>query len=119
MSSYKVWDKAYKYLLSKGFDVYPPATKRGECKSDYIVLKSEATSQLSTFSSEVQYYLILCYSNKYTSLLKLVDNVKSVMNRYYPNMKPTGNETVPFYDDDVKAYMVSIQYRTVARNNRL
>lgn len=119
MATFKLWDKTFKYLKSKGFDVYPPSTKIGECKNDYIVLKGDVTAPALNFSSEYHYYLIICYSKTYSDVLRLVDNIKHAMNEYSPNMMPTGIENPPYWDDEVKAHMVSIQYRANARNNKL
>ena len=119
MATFALWDKTYKYLKDKGLDVYPPSTKQGECKKDYIVLKGDVTSQALNFSSEYHYYLVLSYSKTYTGVLKLVDKVKHYMNEYAPNMMPTGIENPPYWDDSVKAFMVSVQYRANARNNKL
>lgn len=119
MATFALWDATFRYLKAKGFDVYPPATKKGECKEDYIVLKNDVTAPIMNFSSEYNYYIILCYSKAYTGVLKLSDNVKNVMKEYVPNMMPTGNETPPFFDESVNAFMVSIQYRANCRNNKL
>lgn len=119
MSLFELYDKTFKYLEQKGFEVYPVGTKEGECKKDYIVLKKESSTQTLNYSSQTHYFSILCYSKKYTGVLKLCDNIREVMKEYFPQMKQTGNETPPYFDDSVNAFMVSIEYACYMRNKKL
>jgi hypothetical protein len=119
MATFAVWNKTQKYLESKGFTVYPPSTKNGECTSDYLVLADANSTQIGTFSSEYHYYDILCYSKTYTGVLKLNDSMKVAMKEFVPQLMPTGNETQAYYDTEVKAFMISVEYRANCRNKNL
>jgi hypothetical protein len=119
MATFAVWEKTQKYLESKGFIVYPPSTKKGECTKDYLVLADASTNQISDYSSEYHYYDIMCYSKTYSGVLKLNDEVRKVMVNFAPQLMPTGNSTQAYYDSEVKAFMISVEYRANCRNKNL
>lgn len=110
------WQDIFLHLKNKGFSVYPPATKVGECTEPYLVLKTSATTQKLRYSSMVTYYDVLCYipRGQYSQLEVYFQSVKDAMKELQPMIMPTYTDTEPFYDDMVKAHMVSTQYR----NNR-
>lgn len=117
-----IWERIADALRLHGIDVYPPATKQGECKSEYAVLKEDGSNQIGTFSSESHYYTILCYvpKERYTQLSRFKQEIKAIVaTDLYPMLMPTGQETPDFYDDTVKAHMVSITYRNSVRNEKL
>lgn len=113
------WDIAFSLLDSNGFDVYPPYTKVGECKKPYVVLMATSVSKATGLSTEYHFYEVLCYANLYTEVMQVVADVKECMQKVFPLFMPTGQETPPFYDNDVNAFMVSIEYRNNARNKFL
>ena len=122
MEEKTVWERIADALTSHGIDVYPPAIKTGECKNAYVVVKGDGSSQIAGFSSESHYYTVLCYvpKTKYTNLSRYKKQVKDIIAKeVYPMLMPTGQETPDFYDDTVKAYMVSILYRNSVRNTQL
>lgn len=120
MATFKLWEQTQKFLEERtGCKVYPPAVKIGECKEDYLILKDDASARYQNLSTEINYYDVLCYAKTYTGVLKLADFVRDVMCSYTPNMFPTGVETGAYYDDDVRAYMVSIQYRAMRRDKKV
>lgn len=103
-------------------EAYPPAIHRGECKSLYVVVKENGSYQIGNFSSEQHLYDILCYVpyNKYTQLSKFKSQVKKIVDdNFYPRLMPTGLETDDFYDENIKAYMTSVEYRNNVRNKHL
>lgn len=117
-----IWQRIADALTLHGIEVYPPAMKQGECKSEYVVLKEDGASQMGSYSSEVHYYTFLCYvpKNKYTQLSRYKKVVKGIIaTDLHPMLMPTGQETPDFYDDTVKAHMVSIMYRNSVRNPQL
>lgn len=117
-----IWERIADALRLHGIDVYPPATKQGECKSEYVVIKEDGSNQIGTFSSESHYYTILCYvpKERYTQLSRFKQEIKAIVaTDLYPMLMPTGQETPDFYDDTVKAHMVSITYRNSVRNEKL
>lgn len=113
-----VWEIIADQLIKDGIDVYPPATHKGECLSQYVVLKEDGSSQAFSFSTETQYYTLLCYvpKNKYTDLKRFVNRCEKCISELSPMIMPTGLKTPDYYDDDKKAHMVSIQYRNYVRN---
>lgn len=117
-----VWEQISETLQRHDIEVYPPATKNGECKKEYAVVKGDGSSQIGGLSSEVHYYTFMLYvpKNKYNQLEKFKQAVKGIVaTELNPMLMPTGQETPDFYDDTVKAHMVSITYRNSVRNSQL
>lgn len=107
------WQDIFLHLKKSGFDVYPPGTKTGECLSNYIVVKNNGSSRHSSFSTENDLYLVMCYvpKEKYSHLEPFVQDVKRTMKELEPMILPQGSQTPSYYDDGVKAHMVSISYK--------
>lgn len=106
-----VWELIMEALQT--YDVYPPNVKEGECKSKYIVVKDDGGSQFQQTSSEVHYYTIMMYvpHMQYDQIDKFVREIEGVFReKLYPMLISTGLKTPVFFDDSVKAFMVSIQY---------
>lgn len=117
-----VWQIMFETLSNSGFEVYPPATKVGECKSPYIVLKEDGSSQINNYSSERVYYRILLYvpRNMYSQLTVLESEVRKVLDdELYPLILPTGQSDPDFYDDNYNAHMRAFFYRNNRRNKHL
>lgn len=107
------WQDIYLHLKSKGFDVYSPGMKTGECTSEYLVVKNDGSSKHASFSTDIDMYAVMCYvpKDKYSSLEPLVQRVKESMKGLEPMIKPYGSQTPSYYDDSLKAHMVSIEYK--------
>lgn len=107
------WQDIYLHLESEGFDVYSPATKEGECESPYVVVKNDGSSRYMGISTDNDYYSIMVYVPKmnYSILETMVQSVKKSMKKLEPMILPRGAQTPSFYDDAVKAHMVSIEYK--------
>lgn len=107
------WQDIYLHLQDAGFDVYSPSTKIGECTSSYIVVKNDGSSKHNSVSTDVDQYSIMCYvpKDEYSKLEVMVQSVKAAMKRLEPMIKPSGSQTPSYYDDGVKAHMVSIGYK--------
>lgn len=105
----------YKHLEVNGLKVYSPGQKTGECTEPYAVIKDAGTTRYGTFSSTQTLYDIMCYvpKNRFTHMEKYTRKVKKLMESLKPMIMPTYTETPSFYDENVKAYMVSIQYRNM------
>lgn len=117
-----VWEHTMRVLTEAGIDAYPPATKKGECHSPYTVVKEDGATQIAGYSSQVQYITFMVYVpvGQYQELSKEKKKVEDVLSeKMYPSLLPTGQETPPFYDDSVKAFMTSIMYRFSRRNVHL
>ena len=116
-----VYEKAFDNLKENNIDVYPPSTHEGECTSPYVVLKDAGASKAMTYSSQYVLYDMMCYvpGNRYTDLQTYVDKCKEAMAGVYPMLMPTGLETSSFYDDTVKGWMVSVEYRNNRRSVKI
>ena len=51
-----IWNDIFNHLKEEGFDVYPPATKKGECKKPYIVVKHGGLFDTNEVSSVYEVY---------------------------------------------------------------
>lgn len=102
-------------LKEHGIDVYTPTQKKTECVKPYVVIRTGQTNQYNNLSSTRTVYDILCYvpKNQYTLLESYALEVKGIMAKLKPMIMPMYTETAPFYDDTVKAHMVSISYRNM------
>lgn len=107
------WQDIFMHLTKEGFEVYSPGTKVGECTSPYLVVKNDGSSKHPTISSDVDLYAVLCYvpKNGYSTLESLVQRVKKSMKGLEPMIKPYGSQTPSYYDDSLKAHMISIEYK--------
>lgn len=107
------WQDIFLHLQDAGFDVYPPAIKVGECEAEYIVIRNDGSTRHIGTSTDDDFYAVMCYVPKqsYSSLEPLVQRVKKSMKGLEPMILPYGNQTPSYYDDSVKAHMVSIQYK--------
>jgi hypothetical protein len=106
------WQDLYLHLKNKGYDVYAPAQKVGECTEPYLVVKNDGSYQHANFSSDRDMYAIYCYVPKlrYSELEPLVQRVKRDMRELYPMFQVYGQQLASFYDDEVKAHYISIEY---------
>lgn len=100
------------HLQQKGFDVYFPTQHQGECISPYVVVKGATNTRFRQYSTVVQYYDLLCYipRDQYSKLYPFVNQVKTAMKELVPMIKPAYLDTEPFYDDEIKGHMISLQY---------
>lgn len=117
-----VWEHVFRMLKEAGINVYPPATKKGECTEKYVVMKQDGSAQMGTYSSESVYYHFMLYvpQNKYNELGEYEEEVKGILDtKLYPLLMPTGSDMSDYYDDSVKAHMRSFLYRNVVRNKHL
>lgn len=107
------WQDIFLHLQAAGFDIYPPAVKVGECEAEYIVVKNDGSTHLAGLSTDDDLYAVMCYVPKqaYSSLEPLVQRVKKSMKELEPMILPYGSQTPSYYDDSVKAHMVSIEYK--------
>lgn len=107
------WQDIFLHLKNQGFDVYSPGIKVGECVSEYLVVKNDGSSKHPSFSTNIDLYAVMCYvpKNRYSSLETLVQRVKDSMKELEPMILPYGSQTPSYYDDSLKAHMVSVEYK--------
>lgn len=107
------WKDIYLHLKEAGFKVFSPGQHEGECYESYVVVKSSGSSKLLGFSSTQNYYDLLCYvpKDKYSELETYVALVEESMKQLEPMIIPTHDKTPGYYDDQIKAHMVSVMYQ--------
>lgn len=107
------WADIFAHLKSKGFNVFSPGVKAGECTEPYVVVKFDGSTKLNAASTDEDRYVILCYVPKqqYSKLEPMLQDVKKAMKELEPMIMPYGQQTASFYEDDTKSHMVSITYR--------
>lgn len=117
-----IWQIIFDTLTSKGIDVFPPATKVGECKKPYVVLKQDGASKIKSYSSEYVYYRFMVYvpRNKYSELSKFENKIKGILDEeLFPLIMPVGQTETDYYDDNYNAHMRAFLYRNNIRNKHL
>lgn len=114
------WSDIYFHLKNSGYDVYPPGIKQGECKTPYIVVKGAGVSKAPGISSNVALFDLLVYvpKNSYSAIETFIRGLEEVMDGMFPMIRPSHYQTTPYYDDAVKAWMVSVQYKNYQKNKR-
>lgn len=112
------WQDIFLHLKEKGIDAYSPSTKIGECQEPYVVILDDGEIEVLGFSSTQHFYTVLCYvpQNGYSNLEPYVLKVESAMKELQPMIMPSRMKTTSYYDDYIKAHMVSIQYHNYRKN---
>lgn len=107
------WEDIFMQLKESGFDVYSPGIKTGDCTSPYIVVAVGSSFAHPSFSSDIDLYSVMCYVPKqsYSRLEPFVRSVEDSLEALKPMILPYGQKQPSFYDDTVKAHMVSISYK--------
>lgn len=108
------------HLKKRGLHVYAPGTKEGECLKPYVVVKDAGASKSMYAPATAVYYDLLMYvpKNMYSSLETYVKRVEMDMDDLWPMIRPTHTRTTAYFDEDVKGWMVSMQYVNYAKNKR-
>lgn len=114
------WKDIVSCLTNAGYDVYSPGTKLGECKEKYIVVKMDGSTVHPRFSTDADLYAVMCYvpQMQYSTLDPFVQDVKTALLSLFPKIKPYGRQNPSFYEDRIKAHMVSIEYLNYKRVTR-
>ena len=114
------WKDIFDKLTEKGIDVYSPNQKTGECTSPYVVVKDAGRVVSTTISSSQDLYDLMCYvpAKQYSTLEGFVDSVEAAMDELFPMIRPMHFRTASYYDDYVKAHMISTQYANWKKNTR-
>lgn len=114
------WKDIFKHLEDGGYIVYPPTIKTGECTEPYIVVKDAGTTEHGTYSTNLALFDVMVYlpRNQYSKIEEFVREVEEHMDGLFPMIRPTHFKTPSFYDDSVKGWMVSIQYKNYQKKVR-
>ena len=114
------WQDIYLHLKQKGFDVYSPGQKIGECKKEYVVVKDADGNRDLNVSSMHDYYDIICYvpEKQFSRLHPFFEEVKMAMKELFPMIRPADSETPSYQDKQVKAHMKSVLYENIRKIER-
>ncbi len=114
------WGDIFRHLRKEGFEVYSPGTKEGECARPYIVLKDVGDSKAENGPATQRIYDLILYipKDRYSEIEVFVDRVNVAMDGLWPMIRPLHTRTTPFYDDEFKAWMTSVQFINYRKNKR-
>lgn len=117
--AYSKWKDINNHLKSKlkDIEVYSPGIKTGDCLKPYVVIRADGLSQHGETSSNDRFYSVMCYvpRQNYSLLEDLVHDVKEAMKELEPMIKSNNYESPSYYDDAIKAHMISIGYKNYIR----
>ena len=107
------WEDIFMQLKNSGFDVYSPGIKTGDCIAPYVVVAIGSSVEHTSFSTNIDLYSVMCYVPKqaYSKLEPYVHSVEKAIAELAPMILPYGQRQPSYYDDTVKAHMVSITYK--------
>ena len=102
----------FKHLKKNKIKVHSPTQATGTCKEPYTVIKAAGSDKLFGISTAQHHYDLMCYvpQDEYTTLEPYVDKVEKLMKELEPMIKPTNFRTPSFFDETVKAHMISTQF---------
>lgn len=106
------WQDIFTFLSGKGYEVYPPGVKVGDCTSPYIVIKNDGAYKHANFSTDRDMYAIIVhvpkgeYSKLEPLILKLIQDMKEIE----PMILPYGQRLPSYYDDTCKAHTQTVEY---------
>lgn len=114
------WEDIHHKLQEYGIDVYSPGVKTGECTSPYVVVKMAGRVNSTEISSSQDLYDLMCYvpQKQYSTLEAFVGRVETAMDELFPMIRSMHFRTASYYDDQVKAHMISTQFANWKKNNR-
>jgi hypothetical protein len=103
------------FLKSKGVEVYFPVQHTGECLTKYVVVKAASQIPFFSYSTDYNVYELLLYvpQDQYSSLETFMDTIKGYMRELKAQLmiRPSRYQTIPYYESDIRGYMVSIEYK--------
>ena len=107
--------KLFDFLFDNDIDVYFPGQHKGECTSNYVVIKENTTSSLNGITgSGLIDLLFFVPESDYLECANYRKKVKEILENF-KDIEFTGNETGPVTDDSVKAYTFSLMYKKYKR----
>jgi len=123
MDDKNIWQRIYTVLRENGIEVYPPATKVGQCKRPYVMFKKGGSTRVKDYSSRRDFYNFFLYvpREQYDMLSDYEAQVKSILDSppLYPMIMPTGKTENDYYDDNYNAHLRIIQYYNNVRDQHL
>lgn len=123
MEEKNVWQRIITTLKDNGIAAYPPATKVGQCKEPYVVVKFAGSMKAQTYSTQKDLYNFLIYvpKNKYSQLSDYETRIRSILDvpPLFPMIMPTGQAENDYFDDNMDAHLRIITYYNYKRNKHL
>lgn len=106
------WQDIYIHLKNKGYDVYAPGIKVGECIKPYVEVKNDGSYKHANYSTDRDMYAIIIYVPKgqYSKLEVMLMQIKKDMKELEPMILQYGQYLTSYYDDTIKAHYISIEY---------
>lgn len=99
-------------LKSAGISAYLPGQHTGVCTKNYVVVRTGIVMPYMQTSTNICYYELLCYTpEEYpTQTERFKEEVKAAMLALHPMVRYGKSETPPYFDSDVKGWMVDLTY---------
>ncbi|MBO7695443.1 MAG: hypothetical protein J6T10_22690 [Methanobrevibacter sp.] len=123
MKDKNVWEIIVTTLLENGINAFPPASKIGQCKERYVVVKRGGSSRIKNYSSRRDLYEFFLYVPKeeYSQLSDFQMQVEKVLAKQplYPMIMPTGDIENDYYDDNINAHLRILTYYNNVRDKHL
>lgn len=98
-------------MLDTVAKTFPPATKSGNLDKWIVLMRKRQTPSLASSKGGWLYFDVMCYvdSNSIMPLDGMVEQAKEVLHRN--GIELTGVETQDYYDNEMKAFMISFEIR--------
>lgn len=109
----------YNCLKAANISTFLQGQHKGECKNAYVVVKPGVSVPYLQLSTDVHYYELLLYipESHPTQIEIFKDTVKKAMLGLYPMITFADSESSPYFDDDVKAWMVDLTYKNYRKRD--
>ncbi len=112
-----MFKEIYEHLKTGNFDVYSIGQHKGLCQSPYVVIKENSTSPTATsLAYSLVDILIYCPIGKYSAVSDFIKDVKTSI-KSLTWLKFTNNVSPVVIDENVNAYMCSLQYKIFKRRD--
>lgn len=109
----------YHCLKNQNFEVYYAGQHKGDCINPYVVVKPGLVMPYLQLSTNIAYYELLCYvpAKFPTKIETFKESVKTAMLEINPMVKFDNTETIPYFDNEVKGWMVDLTYKNYRKVN--
>lgn len=100
----------FDFLYENNIEVYFQGQKKGECTSNYVVVKDSGT--LGELSNKVgsEFIDIILFSKQVTDLINFKNEIKELI-KGFKTLRYLGEETPIIPESDFKAFSCSIVYQ--------
>lgn len=105
------WQQIFKHLEDGGFEVYSLGQHKGECKSEYIVLRNNGCTRPGALELGLYELLLYCPLERYSQFEAFIRDVTSRMQLLFPAAKLVDGPGIHYLDPDILGYMTSLTYQ--------